>query len=165
MNHLILWKDISLFIGQNPRSTTGHSHPIVQLVVAINGVFKTKVPATGEWITQKGLLIKPNHPHQCDATDVPIFSLDIDQDTALGEWVLTKILKDDPLLAYPSEQLGQINFELIHSCLQSENWDKLYRHIIKVFRFEDAHQHEPKDERIDRTLRHIHENIYEILST
>ena len=165
MNHLILWKDIRLFIGQNPRSTTGHSHPVVQLVVAINGVFKTKVPETGEWITQKGLLIKPNHPHQCDATDVPIFSLDIDPDTALGEWVLTKILNDDPLLAYPSEQLGQINFELIHSCLQSENWDNLYTNILKVFRFEDAHQHEPKDERIDLTLSHIHENIHEILST
>ena len=92
-------------------TTTGHNHPIVQLVVAINGVFKTKVPAT-------------------------------------GEWVLTKILKDDPLLAYPSEQPGQINFELIHSCLQSENWDKLYTNIIKVFRFEDAHQHKPKDEEL-----------------
>lgn len=165
MNHLILWKDIRLFIGQNPRSTTGHSHPIVQLVVAINGVFKTKVPATSEWITQKGLLIKPNHPHQCDATDVPIFSLDIDPDSALGEWVLTKILKDDPLLAYPSEELGQINFELVNSCLKSENWDILYTHIEKVFRFEDAHHHKPKDERIDLVIGYIQKNIHEILST
>lgn len=165
MNHLILWKDIRLFIGQNPRSTTGHSHPIVQLVVAIDGNFKTSVPGTGEWITQKGLLIKPNHPHQCDATDVPIFSLDIDPNTALGEWIIANVLKDDPILTYPSKHFGHVNFALVNNCLRSENWDKLYTHIKKIFSFEDEHQQKPKDERIDLVLRHIHENIHEVLST
>ena len=165
MNHLILWKDIRLFIGQNPRPTVGHSHPVVQLVVAIEGKFKTMVPETGEWITQKGLLIKPNHPHQCDATDMPIFSLDIDPDTALGEWVLANVLKDCPMLAYPSEQFGQVNFEQVNSCLQSGNWAKLYAHIEKVFRFEDEYRHKPKDERIDLVVSHIHKNIHEIIRT
>ena len=165
MNQLILWKDIRLFIGQNPRPTIGHSHPIVQLVVAINGRFKTRVPETGKWITQKGLLIKPNHPHQCDAADVPIFSLDIDPDTALGEWVLAYVLKDYPILAYPSEHFGQVSFELVNNCLQSDNWDKLYAHIKKVFSFEDEHRQKPKDERIETIIRHIHNNIHEIIST
>jgi AraC-like DNA-binding protein len=165
MNHLILWKDIRLFIGQNPRPTTGHSHPVVQLVLAINGKFKTRDPETGEWITQKGLLIKPNYPHHCDATNVPIFSLDIDQDSTLGEWILDKVLKDIPVLAYPSEQFAQVNFDLVNSCLQSEHWDKLYAHIEKLFSFKNEHQHQPKDDRIDRVKRYIHENIQDVLST
>ena len=165
MNHLVVWKDIRLFIGQNPRSTTGHSHPIVQLVVAIQGKFKTRVPETGEWITQKGLLIKPNHPHHCDATNIPIFSLDVDPDTALGEWILASVLRDKAMLAYPSEQFGQVDFELVKSCLQSEHWDKLYAHIEKVFSFKYEHKYKLKDERIDLVIGFIHENIHETLST
>lgn len=165
MNHLILWKDIRLFIGQNPRPTTGHSHPVVQLVVAIHGKFKTRDRETGEWIKQKGLLIKPNHPHHCDATNVPIFSLDIDPDTVLGEWILENVLKDNPVLAYPSEQFGMVNFELVNSCLKIEYWNKLYAHIEKIFSIKYEHQYKPKDERIDLVKRYIHDNIHEILST
>jgi AraC-like DNA-binding protein len=165
MNHLILWKNIRLFVGQNPRSTTGHSHPIIQLVVAINGEFKTLASETGEWIPQQGLLIKPNHQHQCDATNVAIFSLDIDPDSSLGEWILVNVMKGDPILAYPSDRFGQVNFELVDNCLQTENWDELYAHVETIFGFEDQYQHKTKDERIELVLRHIHDNIHDNLST
>lgn len=166
MNHLILWKDIRLFIGQNPRSTTGHNHPVMQLVVAIKGEFKTRVDETGEWIPQKGLLIRPNHQHQCDATNVPILSLEIDPDSTLGEWILQNVMKGDPIMAYPSDYLGWVDFELVNGCLQSEKWDKLYAHLEAIFGFEDHHQHKTKkDERIELVLGHIHDNIQDNLST
>ena len=69
------------------------------------------------------------------------------------------------MLAYPSEQFGQVDFELVKSCLQSEHWDKLYAHIEKVFSFKYEHKYKLKDERIDLVLGFIHENIHETLST
>ena len=77
MNHLVLWKDLRLFLGKNPRPVKGHSHPVIQFVVAREGAFKTWLPEQEAWGLNKGLLIRPNHPHQCDASNIPILSLDI----------------------------------------------------------------------------------------
>lgn len=165
MNHLIFWKDLRLFLGKNPRPTIGHSHPVLQLVVAIDDTFKTKVPETEEWTPKKGLLIKPNYQHQCDASDVAILSLDIDPDTTLGEWILLHILENNPILDYPSEQYGQIDVERIKNLIQAKNWDALHDHILQVFRFEKKQRSIPKEERISKVVNYIHEHIHEKLST
>ncbi|MEM8894883.1 MAG: AraC family transcriptional regulator [Bacteroidota bacterium] len=165
MNHLILWKDIRLFLGQNPMATSGHAHPVIQLVIAKEGEFKTLDPASGNWINQKGLLIQPNHQHQCDATDVPIFSLDIDPDTALGEWVLDQVLKERSVLTYPSARFGEIDFKKVDQLVVAEDWSGLYDYIKGVFQYEEKRTSHPKEERIAMVVEYIHDHIHELLTT
>lgn len=101
MNYFILWKDIRLFVGSNSRPVIEHKHPVIQCVVAPHGKFRTRVQQTDEWMHKRGLLIKPNFPHQCDATNVPIISMDIEPDSVLGAWILANVFENDPVLDYP----------------------------------------------------------------
>ncbi len=165
MNHLILWKDIRLFLGQNPMATSGHAHPVIQLVIAKEGEFKTLHPESGEWVNQKGLLIQPNHQHQCDATNVPIFSLDIDPDTTLGEWVIDHVLKESSVLTYPSAQLGEIDFKQVDQFVADEDWEGLYAYIKEVLHYEEQKSTHPREERIAVVVKYIHNHIHELLST
>lgn len=165
MNYLVFWNDIRLFAGKNQRPTVVHQHPVIQLVVATDGAFKTKVRDTENWVHKKGLLVKPNHLHQCDATNVDIISLEINPDTPLGAWILAEIFGDDQILEYPSERFQQINPVLIHDFLRSGNWGQLHAYIREVFQFDSGSVPLAKDERIDSVLNYIHENISDKLST
>ncbi|WP_200978321.1 helix-turn-helix domain-containing protein [Echinicola sp. 20G] len=165
MNFLILWKDLRLFIGKNPKPTKGHSHPIIQLVVATSGKFRTKNKYTNEWIFEKGLLIKSNVGHQCDATNIPILSLDIEPDSALGGWVNSKILKSEDIISYPSDLFGQIDFELLKDYLHNKNWVAVRSMLEAIFQFGHKYEHQKKDERISDVLNYIHRNIHSLLTT
>jgi len=165
MNYLILWKDIRLFVGSNSRPVNEHKHPVIQLVVAAHGKFRTKAQDTDEWIYKQGLFIKPNYPHQCDATDVPIISMDIEPDSTLGAWILTHIFEDDPVLDYPSEKFNLINFEWFDRLLYANEWDALYAYFQEIFCLVDKPTTNQKDQRISRVLKYIHNNIHETLTT
>jgi AraC-like DNA-binding protein len=154
-----------LFRGKNPKLTTRHRHPAIQLVVAESGGFKTRDHKTEEWILKKGLLIKPNLVHQCDATDLPILSLDIDPASALGEWVQSEILKKDEIISYPSSRFKEINFQLVGKYLRSENWDDLRSLLEDLFGFDNSFKRTPQDERIEIVLDHIHQNIHSVLTS
>jgi AraC-like DNA-binding protein len=165
MNYLILWKDVRLFVGSNSRPVAEHKHPVIQLVVAVEGTFRIRAQETDEWIYKRGLLIKPNHPHQCDATDVPILSLDIEADSALGARILSQVFEKSPVLDYPSETFNQIDFQIFHRLLLAQEWHELYAYVKGIFRLADVPQSNPRDERIDQVLAHIHENIHHTLTT
>lgn len=75
MNHLILANSFTLFLGTNPVPIKTHRHPSIQLVVGTEVPFRSKKP-NGEWAKKRGLLIAPNHPHECDARDREILSVD-----------------------------------------------------------------------------------------
>lgn len=164
-NNLILWKDIRLFIGVNERPALTHKHPIIQLIVARDEKFKTKLLESQEWQYEKGLLIKPNTKHQCDASNIPIVSLEIDSDTTLGEWILNNVIEGESYLEYPSKKYEEVNFGRIDSALKNESWDELYAHIRKIFRFDKETQLTEKDERIENVVSFIHANINKTLST
>jgi len=148
MNYLILWKDIRLFVGSHSRPVIEHNQPVIQFIVAPNGKFSTRVQQTDEWMYKQGLLIKPNYPHQCDATDVPIISMDIEPDSVLGTWILTNVFEKDPLLDYPSEKYNPIDFELFNHLLDTKNWNSLYVYFKEIFRLADKSQINHKDKRI-----------------
>ena len=108
MNYLIIWKDFKIFYGSHSRTVDEHSHPVIQLVFAIRGTFRSK-DDSGDWAAKKGLLIAPNCPHECDASDVPIISIQIDPESSLGEWILSNQLKDRLIIDYPSKDITSID--------------------------------------------------------
>lgn len=162
MNHLIIWKDFRLFYGSHPRTVTEHSHPIVQLVLAVRGTFLSK-DDIGFWTNKKGLLIAPNYAHECDAKNVPIISVDIDPESSLGEWILTNQLKNRPILNYPSNDIATIDIDEFCVCLNNEDWPAIRTMIENTFSFRQTDQTSQKDKRIQNVLdfisKHIDQNI------
>ncbi len=165
MNHLILWSDIRLFVGSNNRPVVVHKHPVIQFVLSTDGRFKTKSTETGEWVYKQGLLIMPNYYHECDATDIPIISLDIEPDSRLGNWILFKVIENKQVLEYPSNRLKTIDFELLQRFLQNQSWAELYIYFKEVFKLPDHAQTRQKDQRISSVIEFIHDNIHETLNT
>ena len=165
MNHIIIWKDIRLFRGSNNRTVIEHKHPVIQFVVASNGEFMTRVQQTNKWIKKKGLLIKPNHPHQCDATNVPIISMDIEPDSAFGTAILANSFDNGPILDYPSENFKKIDFKNIDCLIKAQHWNDVYNYLKDIFLLPNIQQVKNRDKRIDSVVVYIHENIQETLST
>lgn len=162
MNQLIIWKDIRLFYGSHPREIKKHSHPIIQLVVAIEGSFRSK-DRQGNWLDKKGLLFAPNHSHECDANQLPIISLDIDPESSLGEWILGKQLKKETVVDYPSDEMAILDADQFSNFLSKEDWPALRNMIEEVFYYQKTKQNSQKDQRIkdivDFISTHIHQGI------
>ncbi len=158
MNYLIIWKDFKLFYGSHPRAVTEHSHPVIQLVLAVRSTFLSK-DDTGNWTNKKGLLITPNYSHECDANDVPIISVDIDPESNLGEWILTNQLKNRPILDYPSKDVATIDIDKFSEHLANEDWPAIRMIIENTFRYRQTHQTSQKDKRIQDVLDFISRNI------
>ncbi|MFH4967471.1 AraC family transcriptional regulator [Gaetbulibacter sp. M240] len=164
MNQLIICKDLRLFFGSYPRTITEHSHPVIQLIVAVEGCFLSK-DDSGNWLSKNGLLIGPNHTHECDARDVPIISVDIDPESSLGEWVLTNQLKSQPILDYPHSDINPIDIKAFSDCVENQDWRALRSMIENTFFFRKSNIEIEKDERIRDVLNFISEHIHENITT
>lgn len=165
MNYLIIWSDIRLFVGSNSRPVSVHKHPVIQFILATNGEFKTKSETTGEWLYKQGLLIKPNHSHECDATDIPIISVEIEPDSKLGNWIISEVFEDEPVLEYPSDRLKTIDFALLQRFLQTQSWAEVYIYFKEFFKLADNSLISQRDQRISSVTEFIHDNIHETLNT
>jgi len=165
MNHLIIWKELSLFIGLNQRAITAHQHPLIQLVTGIREPFLWK-NENGEWIEKHAFLIAPNHKHECDAIGKKVLLIDIDPESKLGEFLKGYYLQKTPLMDFPVEQLQNINEQEINQLITTQNWDLLHQKILSAFQF-DATQQFPsiRDERIDRLVAYINEHVDASLTT
>lgn len=164
MNQLIIWKDFRLFFGSYPRAITAHSHPVVQLVVAVEGSFLLK-DNLGNWLRKKGLLIAPNCAHECDAKNVSIISVDIDPESSLGEWILTNQLKNQPILDYPFGDVEPIDVEAFSACVDNQDWLALRSFIQGAFLYRQNNPKIEKDERIQHVVNFISEHINENITT
>lgn len=164
MNQLILWSDMVLFLGSNPRAISEHSHPVVQLVIATKEHFLSK-NKNGEWEKRKGLLVAPNHFHACDATHVPILTIAIDPESSLGEQLLRNQLKDTSVLEYPSELLGQIDADELAMSLNDGDLVHARQMIEKVFLYRPTTDPVKKEDRIQRVVEFIRSNINTDLNT
>ncbi|MFC2176442.1 helix-turn-helix domain-containing protein [Bacteroidota bacterium] len=164
MNQLVLWSDMVLFMGSNPRAISEHSHPVIQLVMATKGSFLSK-NENGEWIKQKGLLVTPNHFHECDAANVPILTIAIDPESTIGEQVLSNQLNGTSVLAYPSELLGQLNADELAACLNEEDWASARQMIEQIFKCSSPVDPIKKDDRIQRIMAFIEANIDSEITT
>lgn len=161
-NNLILWNDLRVFVGANPRATSEHSHPLVQLVLALEKSFLSK-NTEGNWIEKKGLLIAPNHYHECDAKNIPIIS--IDPESLFGEWVLNQYLKDQVIIDYPTDGNESFNLNAFLGHVRNENWDAVRTIIESAFDYQADYQSVQKDERITRILAYISQNINQPINT
>jgi AraC-like DNA-binding protein len=157
-NKILIWNDLKLFYGSNPRPVTKHSHPVVQLVLGTKCGFLSK-DNEGDWIEKKGLLIAPNYFHECDASNVHILSIDIDPDSILGEFILNKQLSNEQILDYSSKELEQFDFEGFSKKLADGDWKGIRTQIENFFSFQKSEIDSLKDDRIESILSFISENI------
>lgn len=132
MNHLILWKDITLFWGTHFRAITDHKHPVIQQVISRAEAFSSRV-VNGSWEPKQGLLIAPNYAHECDATGIPIFSANIDPDSAPGEWIQSHFLKQKKVVNYPSNYFPVFNLNQFGQFIALQDWKQAYTQILDFF--------------------------------
>ncbi len=163
MNHLILTHSFTLFLGTNPVPIKTHRHPSVQLVVGTEVPFRSKKP-DGEWAKKRGLLIAPNHRHECDARDQEILSLDIDPESALGEWVCRHYLSEQPVLELPSPELSLADHTLFAKAITTGNYPDIIPLTQGYLGFDPTCQESMRDERVVQILEYIQKNIREELS-
>ena len=164
MNQIILWKDMTLFWGSNPKAVTEHRHPTIQMVLATQNSFKSKNSA-GEWIDKTGLLIAPNHAHQCDATNVHILSLDIDPESALGEWILTHQLDGKQIIDFPPNSIQSFHYQELAQKIDNKKWSEIRSLIENAVHYQPSFQPSEKDRRIEDVLDFIAQNINTTITT
>ena len=164
MDKIVLWNDLTLFYGSNPRAVVEHSHPVIQLVLATQNSFRSK-NENGDWIEKTGLLIAPNHLHECDAKNIHILTIAIDTESTLGEWIMNHQLKNQQIIDYPLNDLATIDFEDFSEKLDNENWEAIRVIIENSFFFKKIDTPVPKDTRIERILDFISQNIDKPINT
>ncbi|HHP7240649.1 MAG TPA: helix-turn-helix transcriptional regulator [Cyclobacteriaceae bacterium] len=159
---MIIYKDFKIFYGSHSRIVNEHSHPVIQWVFAIQDTFRSK-DDSGNWISKKGLLIAPNCPHECDASNIPIISIEIDPESSLGEWILSNQLKDQLIIDYPSKDLVNFDIDRFSNHLINEDWSSIRKMAQNAFGFRKARPLLQKDKRIEDVLafisKHIDQNI------
>ena len=153
-----------LFLGSNPRAISKHSHPVIQLVIAVKDLFLSK-NENGNWEKKKGLLIAPNYFHECDATNIPILTIAIDPESSMGEQILNNKLDGILVVEYPSEELGQIETDKLINSLHTGDLAGVRRTIEDAFEYQPNNRLIKKDERILRVVKFIQSNINTDLST
>ena len=164
MDKLVLWNDLTLFYGSNLRAVAEHSHPVIQLVLATQNSFRSK-NENGNWIEKTGLLIAPNHLHECDAKNIHILTIAIDTESTLGEWIMNHQLKNQQIIDYPSNDLTIIDFEDFSEKLDNENWEAIRVIIANIFFFKKTDAPKQRDMRIERILDFISKNIDKPINT
>jgi AraC-like DNA-binding protein len=164
MNQLLLWNDVTLLWGSNARPISGHKHPVVQLVVAIKDSFLSK-DENGNWVKKRGLLIAPNQLHECDAKNVQILSLDIDPESSLGEWIMENYLLEQKVMDVPSSTFPKLDFNEWSNKLKYEKWKELRSMVDKIFMFQKTSDALMKDDRVEKILMYISNNIETLIDT
>lgn len=165
MNHLIIWKELSLFMGLNQRAITQHQHPLVQLVFGMDEPFLWK-NEKGDWIEKRSLLITANHRHECDATGKKIVLIDIDPESSLGEFIKTTYLSNFVLIDFPIQQIAHLELKNLDQLIDKRDWASIYNKIISVFQYDSALKINTKrDERIERLVLYIDAHIDQPITT
>lgn len=164
MNQCIFYSHFTVFYGSNPKQVNSHSHPTIQLVLGKNEPFLSK-NANGVWQPKRGLLISPNHQHECRAKGIHILSIDIEPESTFGEWIELNYLENHGFLEYPGNALGQFPFDQLEQALSKMNWEGLKQLVLLYFGFENKIEPKEQDERIDQVVTFIHQNIHEQITS
>ena len=155
---------MTLFWGSNPKAVSEHRHPSIQLVLATQNSFSSK-DENGEWVAKTGVLIAPNYFHECDAKNVHIFSLDIDPESALGEWILRHQLKREKIIDFTPGLKDGFNFEELSHNFENKKWNKIRGVIENSFLYQQTYKPSQKDDRIENVLNFISQNINKSITT
>lgn len=164
MNHLIIWKELSLFIGVNQRAISKHQHPLIQLIAGVNGPYLWK-DDDGNWIEKDVLLVSPNHSHECNAAGQKVVIISIDPESVLGEFIKYQYLDAKPIVDF-SFKYGQFDITKLMELLMNNNWNDIHQSIKTLFEFDSKTSvSTKKDERIQNVLDYISHNIDSEIST
>ena len=165
MNHLILTKTYTIFYGANPRSLTEHQHPVIQLAQGIDQPFLSK-SKKGEWIPQKAMLIPPNLQHECDASHIPVFTMTIDPETSLGEWIQECYFATNEVLEATTPNFPLFDTDKCYDFIQTNQWSALHRLIESTFRYDPEKKSlNETDQRIRTVIQYIKTNIQQPITT
>ncbi len=164
MNQLIIHNSFSFFLGTNAVPVRTHGHPSIQFVISTSQPFKSK-NAKGEWEEKRGLLISPNLVHECDAQHIEIISIDIDPESALGEWVLGNFLSTHKIVEYPSDKIPALSLGLLSDYIENRRWEDLINYVFNYFNFKPTASKSERDTRIARVLSNIKEEIHSEITT
>jgi AraC-like DNA-binding protein len=158
LNHLIIWKELSVFIGTNQRAISKHQHPIIQLIAGVDAPYLWK-DINGIWVEKTVLLVAPNHAHECNANGQKVVIISIDPESILGEFILYQYLKNDSIIDYKSK-CGRSNLAELMDLIAINDWQKMHQVIKSMFDFSpDISVSIKKDERIQNVLDYIKKNI------
>ncbi|MEQ8945965.1 MAG: AraC family transcriptional regulator [Balneola sp.] len=155
---------MTLFWGRNPQAVSEHRHPTIQLVLATQSTFTSK-SNNGDWEEKTGLLITPNYFHECNANNVHIFSLDIDPESALGEWILKHQLEHQKIIDFPTDTTTDFNFDEISDQIENNQWHEIRKVIENAFLFKRSYEPSQKDDRIEKVINFISQNSDKPITT
>ncbi len=166
MNNIIIWKDISLFLGVVPRGVSEHQHPALQLVLGIDEPFK-KRNSEGVWEEKKAVIIPPNSKHECDATDLRILSLGIEIETRLGQAIIEAPEFDSQPIDLSVADIKHLDVSSIEALIREEKYEALYDGLLKFFsrKYNLRLDSGETDERIAEVLEFIRNNIDQPINT
>jgi AraC-like DNA-binding protein len=165
MNHLIIWKETSLFLGSNNTDISEHQHPMIQLILCVNDLFLWK-DTNGSWIKKKALLISPNQVHECNALGKEIIIIGVDPESIFGQFIINEHLLSESIIDFPSSCLEKLNIIQISKNIMNKNWAELYSAIKLLFGFKfNKFALKKKDERIKNVLDFISNNIHSKITT
>ena len=136
----------------------------MQLVLAEKDSFLTK-DENDKWVKKRGLLIAPNQLHECDAKNVQILSLDIDPESSLGEWIMENYLLEQKVMDVPSSTFPKLDFNEWSNKLKYEKWKEIRSMIENIFIFQKTDDPLIKDERVEKILKFISNNIETLIDT
>ncbi len=165
MNHIILWKEVSLFIGSNNKAISEHQHPMIQLIVGVKNPFLWKDKADN-WVPKKALLVAPNHRHECNAAGKTVLIIGIDPESKFGQFVHKRYLHAATIIDFPLVDLEKVDLEAINNCIQENHWKRLHQIFHELFVYNSTIKLiSRKDERIQKVLDFIVQNIHTPITT
>ena len=165
MNHLIIWKESSLFIGSNNTTVSEHQHPMIQLIIGVQDTFLWK-NKSDNWVDKKALLVAPNHRHECNAQGRAVIIIGIDPESKFGQFVQNQYLHTDSIIDFPAADLKKINIEEMNNYIKESAWDELQLLMQNLFNYNSKiNIVVKKDERIQNVLNFITTNIHTPITT
>jgi len=166
MKRYILWQDMLLFYGSLPKQIHLHQHPVIQLIIAVDGAFLKK-NESGQWEPYRSLLVAPNEAHECDAANQKIFSLNIDPESSVGNHILSSKIKNKSFHTLNNFETDYFDFNTIEKLIEQEEFEKLYELIHEFFYADNSIEKPEKkvDERIQKVKQYIQDNIHNKFET
>lgn len=149
-----------MFHGFVPKQVMLHNHPVIQLIIGMDGNFLQK-GRYDDWTSLRSLLIAPNVSHQCDATGQQIFALTVCPESKLGQQILNTTLINTNYKELDKSELNKLSLEKIRNLIKEDKYEQLY-HFVERFFYKENYECSSKfklDERIKKVRQYITDNI------
>lgn len=97
--YLFFWPGQFLYIGP-ALDTHTHDHHALQVVISLDKPFRIRTPQQ-DWQYHSGVLIAPDQPHECLASQSTILFLNLDPETRLARFLKATYLPQSSFMSLP----------------------------------------------------------------